>query len=137
MDAYYTAKANIIKALECFMLPIVFQLLSGLFDFENIYVSLLASLVPIGCLYTVPFRFSLRAVRTTRVERIGKYIALDALYCLVPVVMSLILTETVTVAYLDDAAGAGIYTITVSIVCVIISAVFWLMYYIYSRQKRK
>ncbi len=132
MDKLYSKSALIIKIVFCALLSQLYLLISSLLSVEDNFLFILLVTVPIFCLYTVPFWVSLIYIKRFRVNKILKYITLDALCCLLPAFLSVVISEVIyTVAY-NSTIGAGVITIIFTTVYVIISLIFWLFYYIFS-----
>ncbi len=135
MDRLYSKNALIIKAATCVMLSPLCILVSSLIDIQNPFVYIMVTLVPIGCLYTIPFWMSVSYLSKYRIKSIKKYILLDILSCFVSATLGVLCTEIVYTVIYADTSVAGMLTLIFAVIFLIISAIFWLMYLILSHKK--
>ena len=90
MNKLYGKPFLLIKAICCLLLTPLFLLISSLVNTEDPFVYLLISTVPVMALYTVPYWVTLHCIRKYPVNKIGKYIALDALCVYLPTVAGIL-----------------------------------------------
>ena len=135
MDKLYSKRVIIYKAVLCALLAPLYALLSYSIPSDNFFLYLAVTTVPIGCIYTLPFWTTLNWIRKYRVEKIGKYMLLDFLLCLIPATFSFLLFEIITAILNGTTAADGFVTVIFFIVFIIISLVFWLLYFVFSRNK--
>ncbi len=135
MDKLYSKNALIIKAVACILLSPLYMLTSSLLDIQNAFIYVMVSIVPIGCLYTIPFWMSVAYLKKYRVSSIKKYILLDFLSCFITSFLGVLCSEIVLTVITADTSVAGLLTIIFAIIFLIISAIFWLIYLILARKK--
>ena len=134
MDRLYSPKSLFSKAAFCFFLPWVHQLItSG--SLSSSVLWLFASTVLIGCLYTIPFWISLVAVHRQRVVKIGRYVLMDLLCCFAPAVVASLAFEIYTL-FTSASDLAGLYTLLISAIFLLISGIFWLLYLVTGKHTR-
>ena len=136
MDKLYSKQILILKAVCCFLLAPLSALLSFLISVDDSFVYILLSIVPIGCLYTIPFWATLSFVKKYRVARIGQYIVFDAVVCLIPAVFGALTFEIIFTVINGKTVSSGFVTLVFSFIFIIASAIFWLMYWIFSYKKQ-
>jgi len=117
------------------LLSPLYMLTSSLLDIQNAYIYVMVSIVPIGCLYTIPFWMSAAYLKKYRVSSIKKYILLDFLSCFITAFLGVLCSEIVLTVVTADTSVAGLLTIIFAIIFLIISALFWLIYLILARKK--
>ncbi len=117
------------------MLAPLYILLSYAINTEDGFLDIILSVIPIGCLYTVPFWISLGYIKKYRVEKPGKYIALDALVCLLPAIFGILFSEIIVTLVNGSTAADGFATVIFSALYLIVSLLFWLLYFVFSRIK--
>ncbi len=135
MDRLYSKSALIIKAAFCVILAPLYMLLSNLLYIEDGFLFILVTVIPIGCLFTLPFWLTAFHLLKYRVKKIGRFILLDAAVCLAPALISTVFCELVYVLINGKTAADGILTIIFASIFFIISLIFWLLYFISSRIK--
>ncbi len=134
MDKLYSKPILVIKAVFNVLLSPLYMILSSLLTLEDGFLYVLFSCVPIGCLFTIPFWFSLNHIRAYRVNRIGKYIRYDAVSCLFPATLGVVFSEIFTVISNGQTAVDGMASIVFGSVFVIVACVFWLLYCLFSHK---
>ena len=115
------------------MLSPLYMLITSVITEEDSFIYIILSAMPIGCLYTIPFWFSLTYIRKYYVEAIGKCILWDMAVCLVPAVLGILLSEIVYTVVSSSIVAAGVVTLIFGLIFVLISLIFLLLYYIFSR----
>ncbi len=110
-------------------------LVSSMLDIQNPFMYVMTSLVPIGCLYTIPFWMSVSYFKKYRISSIKKYILMDLISCYLAATVGVLFSEIVYTVITRDTSVAGILTVIFSIIFLNISAIFWLMYFVLSRNK--
>ncbi|MBO5870490.1 MAG: hypothetical protein J6Q89_07055 [Clostridia bacterium] len=135
MDKLYSKQILILKAVCCFLLAPLSALLSFLISVEDGFMYILLSVVPIGCLYTVPFWASLAYIKKYLVAKIGKYAIYDSITCLIPAIFGALAFEIIFVVINGKTAANGFVTLIFSTIFLIVSLIFWLMYWIFSYKK--
>lgn len=132
MDKLYSKIALTTKTISCLLLvPLFFALASAMND-DLLLVKFVISAVVVGCVYTIPFWMSLSVIKKYRVNKIKKYIVNDFLFCYVPAVLGSLITEVVDSIIRSSIEMAGFITLVFMIILLVISAVFWLLYFLYS-----
>lgn len=129
MDRLYSRQSLIVKCVYCAFLPILTALVAAVTEIEDSFLYIVFSLLPLGCLYTVPFWLSLRILKKYRVSGLKRFLLLDALTCFVPVLLSSVLAETVTFLVTKEMQGLGITTLCVTVICLLVTLVFWCLYF--------
>lgn len=128
MKKLYCTRALLIKAVGCFCLPLLQNLLTSGSLGESL-AWLFFSTVLLGCLYCIPFWCSLVALLHARSNvKLSRYIGLDALCCLLPAVLSSLLYECCVHMFVRASAQDGLYTVLLSVVLLLISGIFWFLY---------
>ena len=135
MDKLYSKPLLVIKAIYCICLCPLNVLISSYITVEDAFIYLMLCAVPVGCLFTVPFWFSAVYLKKYIVTKIGKYVLLDALSCVVPAIFGVLFTEIVYTIISETTVMAGIVTAIFTVIFIIVALVFWLIYLILSRQK--
>ena len=137
MDKLYSRKAKVIKIIYCAFLPVLTVIISHICKIENGVMYLTACLIPSGCLYTVPFWMTVLKLKKIRAEKISPFVLTDLLTCAVPTVLSSVITEIISALVAGEKEGAGIMTLAVIMLVIVISLLFWLLYYLFSRKNNK
>lgn len=135
MDKYYSKNSKIYKAVFSLMLAPLYMLLSYAINTDDGFLDIILSVIPIGCLYTVPFWISLAYIKKYRVERLGKYIALDALITLMPAIFGILFSEIIVTLINGTSSANGFSTVVFSSLYIIVSLIFWLLYFVFSKIK--
>ncbi len=135
MDKYYSKSFITAKAVGCLLLSPLFLLISSVLSIENVFVTIVLSVVPVGCLFTLPFWLTLNFIRKFRTSKIGKYILLDAVSCLIPAIFGVLFTEIVYTVINHSTFASGILTVILTAIFILISLIFWLLYFVFSRVK--
>lgn len=135
MDKFYSKRALIYKTSFSLMLAPLYALLSMTVKIEDAFLYLIVSILPIGCLYTVPFWPSLVTVKKYRVPKIGKYVILDILACLLPAFCGILLFDIITALVNGTSFADGFSTLIFSVIFSLVSFVFWLLYLLLSKIK--
>jgi hypothetical protein len=136
MDKLYSKISLVIKAVFCFILAPLYALLSSLITVEDNFLFILLAIIPVASLYTVPFWFSLERFKRFRVKLIGKYILFDTITCLLPAVFGILVSEVLHALINGRTVADGIVTVIFATIFVLISVIFWLLYYIFSYKNR-
>ncbi len=139
LDRLYSRRALLLKACGELLLPVLVLLITSRSSDENPLAWLYLSATGVGSLYTIPFWCTLVCLRTCeRRVRIRRLVALDALSCLLPPFASVLAYETVQAV---RSAGAsplnGLYTLLLSGILLLISCLFWALYFLASRSGKK
>lgn len=135
MDKLYSKQALMVKAVFCVMLAPLYTLIAQLVSVEDGFLYIFLSTVPVGCLFTIPFWFSLLYLKKYRVNRIGKYILLDFFICVLPAIFGILISEIFVSIIEGKTMADGIATAIFSTIFMLISLLFWLIYFIFSRKK--
>ena len=132
MDKLYSKRILIIKAVFCFLLSPLYSIFSYLINIENVYLYVVMSLMPVACVYTVPFWLSVSFIKKHRVVKIGRYIKLDIISVLIPSFFGILMSEIIYIFTYGKSVIDGIVTLMYSIIFVLIAVLFWFAYYIFS-----
>jgi len=132
MDKLYSIKVLVLKAVFCFLLAPLYALISLLFTVEDGFMYILLSIIPTGCLFTIPFWFSLVKIKKYRVSKIGKYIVYDSITCLIPAIFSFLFLEVVSTITNGKSSADGFVTLVFSVIFLIVVFIFWFMYWLFS-----
>ncbi len=135
MDKIYSKSAMIGKAVYCCMITPICILLSSFLNVVNPLLYVIIALIPIGCLYTVPFWISTAYIKKYRVGKIGKYVIYDLISCFVPAFFGILFFEIIYTIIVENIIASGLLTIIFSIIFIIVSALFWIAYLIFSKRK--
>lgn len=131
MEKLYSKQALLAKGAFCFFLPLAQQLFS---TDELLWVFL--SFVVLGCLYTIPFRLTLKKIYQEREKTVGKYILWDLASCYAPAVTAALLYEAYVEMFVQSAFQNGLYTLLLATILLLISGIFWLLYRLAGRHNR-
>ena len=135
MDKLYSKASLFVKAAVCFMLTPLFFAITYALNSELLLFYFILSAIPVGCLYTIPFWISVSFVRKYKVGNIKRYIFLDIISCYLPAVFGSLVTEVIDSVIRQSTEMAGLITVMFSIILLLITLIFWLMYLLYSRNK--
>ena len=136
MDKLYSKQILIIKAVFCFLLSPLYSIFSYLIEVENAFLYVVLSLMPIACVYTIPFWVTLTLIKKYRVSKISKYAIIDLLSVTVPSFMGVLTSEVIYIISNGTSQLDGIVTLMLSAVFVLIALVFWLLYYVFSYKQK-
>lgn len=136
MDKLYSKQILIIKAVFCFLLSPLYSIFSYLIEVENAFLYVVLSLMPIACVYTIPFWVTLTFIKKYRVSKISKYAIIDLLSVTVPSFMGVLISEVINIISNGTSQLDGIVTLMLSAVFVLIALVFWLLYYVFSYKQK-
>ncbi len=136
MDKLYSKQILILKAVSSILLAPIYALLSHLLTIEDGFVYILVSVVPIMCLYCIPFWLSLVQIIKFRVSHIGIYILWDATVCFVPAVLGTLFYEIIFSVVNGRSVTDGFVTLIFTIIFSVISLLFWLLYFVFSYKKK-
>ncbi len=135
MSKYYLKSALILKAIFCFLLAPIDLLIAGLLTVENNFMFVILSVLPVGCLYTVPFWLTLIELKKFRHNRVGPYILLDSGVCLVPAFFGALASDIFVTVANGRTNADGLTTIIFGVIFLLISLTFWLLYFVFSKRK--
>lgn len=136
MDKLYSKQILILKAVCCLLLAPLYALISRLLTIEDGFVYILASIVPVICIYCIPFWISLTYINKYRVSTVWKYISWDAVICLAPSIFGTLFYEIIFTVVNGRSISDGFVTLIFSTIYIIISFVFWILYFIFSYKKK-
>lgn len=136
MDKLYSKQILIIKAVFCFLLSPLYSIFSYFINIENAFLFVVLSLMPIACIYTIPFWISLNYIKKHRVCKIRKYAIMDFVSVTIPSFMGVLTSEVIYILSNGKSALDGIVTAMLSLIFVFIAVVFWFMYYIFSYKNK-
>lgn len=134
MDKLYSRSSLVIKAVYCILLSPLLTLLSQVISYESVFVYVIATILPIACLYTVPFWLSLAHIKKYRVSGIRKFVLYDSAFCIAPGILGILFTEIINSIVSGKSYSDGFLTIIVSIIFILIAVIFWIMYFSFSRK---
>ncbi len=137
MDKLYSKHSLIIKAVFCFLLSPLYSVFSYLINIENGFLYIVFSILPIACIFTVPFWLSLVYIKKHRVVMKRKYIVYDTVSVIIPSFFGVLASEIVQILSNGKTAADGIVTVMLSAIFVLIASAFWLAYYIFSYKKNR
>lgn len=135
IEKVYSKSAIIIKVIFSLMLAPMYLLCSSFMNIEDGFLYIILSVVPIACLYTLPFWVSLVHIKKYPSQSIGKYILIDSISCLIPAVSGILITEIIITVINGKTIADGITTLIFTAIFAMISLIFWLLYFIFSKMK--
>ena len=135
MHNLYSKNVLIFKAVFCVMLAPLYLLISSLIKIEDPFLYIILSILPIGCLYTIPFWFTILNFKRHRMDGVKKYIMFDLFCCLIPAFLGMLFADIVYTVTNGTFSSDGIITILFAFEFVFITSLFWLGYYIFYRVK--
>ena len=135
----YGRRALLCKACGELLLPVLVLLMLSRDTDGDPLVWLYGTTLLVGCLYTLPFWCTLVCLRASKTRlKIRRFVALDALSCLLPPFASVLTYETVQ-AVRDVSASSlnGLYTLLLGGSLLLISCLFWALYFLAARFGKK
>ena len=132
MDKFYSKAALITKAVLCVCLSPLYMLISALLTIQDGFLYLVCSIVPVVCLYTVPYWISLVYIKKYPVAKIGKYAIFDLIFCLIPAILSIVLSDVAYIIAYGNSDIYGIMSLIFIAIYFIVTAIFILLYLIFS-----
>lgn len=135
MDKLYSKPALAVKAVYCALLAPLYLIISSLISVTDNFLYILLTVVPVGCLYTVPFWMSAVYLHKYRVQSIKKYVLWDALTCFLPAVSASLLVDIIYSVTVDMSSASCIVTLIFSSVYFVVTILFWLIYLILCKRK--
>ena len=134
MDKYYTKKALALKAVFSLLLGPVYVLISLIVPDAG-FVSVVAALIPIGCIYTVPFWLTLIYIHKYRANNVRRAFLLDCAFCFLPALLGVVSCEAVSVLVNGPSPVDGFISIVFCAVFALVTSAFGLAYFLTSRGK--
>ena len=128
LDNFYSRKWNIAKLILSAAVPPLTQLPSLFIGEDNTLLALLIIMLISALLYVVPFVSTLALIKLCRADTCKRYIALDALFLLCPVLISSIVTDVADSIINGVTVMSGSFTVIFGILYVLISLCFWGLY---------
>lgn len=101
---------------------------------ENVILYVIVSVVPVACLYTIPFWISISYLNKYAASSIRKYIVFDALTCLLPAVSGILISEIVNTIMNGESFADGFITVIFAIIFTMVTLIAWGIYYLLSRE---
>ncbi len=135
IEKIYSKSAIIIKVIFSLMLAPMYVLFSSLMNIEDGFMYIILSVVPIACLYTLPYWVSLVYIKKYQSKAIGTYVFFDSVSCLLPAFSGILITEIIITVVNGKTLADGITTLIFTSIFVIISLIFWLLYFIFGKMK--
>ena len=135
IEKVYSKSAIIIKVIFSLMLAPMYVLFSSFMNIEDGFLHIILSVVPIACLYTLPYWVSLVYIKKYPSPSIGKYILFDSVSCLIPAFFGILITEIIITVINGKTLADGITTLIFTVIFAVISLIFWLLYFIFSKMK--
>lgn len=126
MERFYSNRALFAKASFCFVLPFIYEVVKSGIPSDSL-IGLFYSNVLIGCLYTIPFWISVLQLHRFGADKLLRYILFDLAFCYAPAVISAIVLETIS-GLINPSFLTGVFTLLLSIILLLISGVFWILY---------
>ena len=136
MDKIYSKQILIIKAVFCFLLSPLYSIFSYLINVDNVYIYVILSLMPIACIYTIPFWISLSYIKKYRVCKVRRYAYMDFVSVTLPSFAGVLTSEIVYIVSNGKSVLDGIVTLMLSMIFILIAFAFWIMYYIFSYKNK-
>ena len=135
IEKVYSKSAIIIKVIFSLMLAPMYVLFSSFMNIEDGFLYIILSVVPIACLYTLPYWVSLVYIKKYPSPSIGKYILFDFVSCLIPAFFGILIAEIIITVINGKTLADGITTLIFTVIFAVISLIFWLLYFIFSKMK--
>lgn len=135
MDKLYSKTALAVKAVYCALLAPLYLIISTLISVTDSFLYVLLTVIPAGCLYTVPFWISVTYLHKYRVCGIKKYVLFDAVSCFLPAVLASLFVEIIYSVTVDMSAVSGIVTLIFTMVYFAVTILFWLVYLLLYKRK--
>ena len=136
MDKLYSKKVLVIKAVFCLLLAPLYTLISRILYFEDAFLHILISIVSTGCLFTIPFWFSLLFIKKHRVSKVGKYIVYDFIVCFAPSVLGILTSEIISTIVNGKMVSDGFVTLIFTVIFSLTAMLFWLLYWLFSYKEK-
>lgn len=128
MDKLFSKAALAVKAVYCALLAPLYLIVSSLISVTDSFLHIMLTVIPAGCLYTVPFWISVSYLHKYRVCGIKKYVLLDAVSCFLPAALASLVVEIIYSVTVEMSAVSGIVTLIFSMVYFVVTILFWLIY---------
>ena len=119
------------------LLAPLYALISNLITIEDGFLYILVSIIPIMCLYCIPFWISLLYLKKYRVTGIGSYILWDATVCFAPAAFGTLFYEIAVSVIHGRSVSDGFVTVIFTTIFLIIAFGFWVLYYLFSYKKNR
>ena len=114
------------------LLAPLYALLSLFVSVEDGFLYIVLSVLPVGCLFTIPFWLSLTHIKKFRVSKIGMYLIFDAVTCISPAIFGVLFFEIISTITDGKTFADGFVTLVFSIIFILIALIFWFMYWLLS-----
>ena len=126
----YSKRSLVIKAIFCLMLAPIYMLASSLVNIDDAFIFTVVGIVPIGCLYTIPFWFTAVYLKKYRCDSLKKILLYDFISCVCPAFFGMLFSEIIYTIVNGTSFVDGIVTVIFAFVFLIITLVFWISYFI-------
>jgi len=128
MDKLYSKKALFIKSIGCLLLGPIYYVLALITGNDDIFLDIVVSILPVGCLYTIPFWFTLSYIKKYRSTGVKRAILFDFLCCFIPAFGGMLICEYVSILINGKGVADGFITLVFGTIFISISLLFWLFY---------
>jgi hypothetical protein len=91
--------------------------------------------MPIACMFTLPFWLTLVYVRKYPTGSIVKCVVLDATCNILPAFLAILLSEVIMAIAVEKTTAHGMITLIFLVLFLLIALLFWLLYFVFSKQK--
>jgi len=133
-DRFYNKRFLIYKAVYAVLLPTFTELFAMLFDTKNPLVYVFLVMFFMGVFYSVPFITSVNLIKKEKVVSIKKFVLLDFAYLLFPVIISVVVNDSVFSVMSSDTKGLGFFSVLAIPVLTFITLSLWTVYSIVKKK---
>lgn len=133
-DRFYNKRFLIYKAVYAVLLPTFTELFAMLFDTKNPLVYVFLVMFFMGLFYSVPFITSVNLIKKEKVVSIKKFVLLDFAYLLFPVIISVVVNDSVFSVMSSDTKGLGFFSVLAIPVLTFITLSLWTVYSIVKKK---
>lgn len=128
LDAFYSRKWNIARAVLAALVPPLAQVPSLLISDDDTLLVLLLIMFISALLYALPFIATLSLIKLCRSTSCRHCIACDAAFLLAPVVLSSVIMDAVDAVINGVTVMTGSFSVIFGILYILITVCFWGLY---------
>lgn len=136
LDDFYSRKWNIARLILAVLVPPLTQVPSLFISDDNTLLALLLIMLISALLYVVPFIATLGLIRMCKATECKRYIVLDALFLLAPVLLSAIVMDVLDGIINGVTVMSGSFVVIFGILYILISLCFWGLYALAARTNK-
>ncbi|HAN21609.1 MAG: hypothetical protein A2Y15_05900 [Clostridiales bacterium GWF2_36_10] len=139
INKLYSKKILYKKTIYIILLPLIIELFAMLSDPQNAIIFLFVTMFFLGLFYALPFMLTLKVLcsdvlNTKSGENLKKLILYDLLYLLCPIIISTVLCDSIFLILDSESIGQGIFSILTISIVLLITLIFWLLYFLFKKR---